>query len=401
MLLAPENHARRWRALKGREAVLDLRGERAAQKVALAALLDLAETLADDTYRAEVYLLQTAFAAVQGDYRTALSLADAASAAARQVNNLTLDMRALAYKAQTLTFFGELVKARQVIEETLTRLHQVEDDAVRALVLTVAAHHYMESGDLVRSVQHQNQSVEAARQARNHTLEITINANLGLIYATLGLYGQAQAALEAGLARAEAFGDRRLHATTLCYLGYVYWRNADKDLARQMAERALNELTVTDEAYGEATCRAYLGYILEVAGDLALAADYLAQARAGFVRIGVKPDQIEAQAVAARVALAQARRTEARQLANEVWSYLHENGSQGLSSPSLAYVGVADVFEATDEDEPASTVRAVIEAGYRDLMQRAEKISRADWRRSFLENVVENRALIEKWQQLS
>jgi len=165
-----------------------------------------------------------------------------------------------------------------------------------------------------------------------------------------------------------------------------------------MEEQALNELTATDEAYGEATCRAYLGYILEDAGEPTLAAEHLAQASAGFAKLGVDPDRFEAQAVEARATLAQGQRAEARQLASEVWAYLHEHGSQGLGSPSLAYVCVAAVFEATEGDDPTSAARAVIEAGYRELIRNADHISAAEWRRSFLENVAENRAVVERWQ---
>jgi hypothetical protein len=142
-----------------------------------------------------------------------------------------------------------------------------------------------------------------------------------------------------------------------------------------------------------------LGYILEDARDSIGAADHLALARTGFAKLGAEPDRFEAQAVEAQAMLAQGRKAEAQQLASEVWTYLHEHGSQGLGSPSLAYVCVADVFEATEGDDPASAAHAVIEAGYRDLMQRAEKISDATWHRSFLENVAENRAMVERWRQ--
>jgi tetratricopeptide (TPR) repeat protein len=269
------------------------------------------------------------------------------------------------------------------------------------LVLTVAAHYYLESADLIQSVQLQTQSIEAARLAGNHPLELTISSNLGLIYATLGLYAQARATLAAGVARAEALGDRRLHANALCYLGYVQWRSGDRDLARHMEEQALKELLATDDAYGGATCQAYLGYILENSAELALAVEYLAQARVGFAKIGAHPDRFEVQAIEARVMLAQGQRAEARQLANEVWDYIREHGSQGLGSPSLAYLCVTAVFEATEGDNPTRAAREVIDAGYRSLMQKADQISDVEWRRSFLENVTENRTLIEKWQSQS
>jgi hypothetical protein len=63
------------------------------------------------------------------------------------------------------------------------------------------------------------------------------------------------------------------------------------------------------------------------------------------------------------------------------------------------YGCIADVFAAIES--PPASVHEVIEAGYQDLMQSAEKISNVEWRQSFLENVVENRTIIERWKLLT
>jgi len=41
-----------------------------------------------------------------------------------------------------------------------------------------------------------------------------------------------------------------------------------------------------------------------------------------------------------------------------------------------------------------------VEAGYRELTARAEKISNAEWRKSFLENVPEHRTIVEMWERM-
>ncbi len=45
--------------------------------------------------------------------------------------------------------------------------------------------------------------------------------------------------------------------------------------------------------------------------------------------------------------------------------------------------------------------RQAIEAGYQELIERAEKISQVEWGRSFLFNVPEHRALIELREQIA
>ena len=98
----------------------------------------------------------------------------------------------------------------------------------------------------------------------------------------------------------------------------------------------------------------------------------------------------------ARCLLALGRREEALPLATEVWEYLREHGTVGMENPSRAYLCAADVFAAIETG--GVSAQALIEAGYQDTMQRAEKISDLEWRQSFLENVVENRMIIEKWK---
>jgi hypothetical protein len=106
----------------------------------------------------------------------------------------------------------------------------------------------------------------------------------------------------------------------------------------------------------------------------------------------MEPDRFEAQAVVARVALAEGRTDEAQQLARAVWTYLGEHGAEAVEFPALAFVCIADVFSAGDVSES----EAVIEAGYGELMQRAARISSTEWRQSFLENVAGNRAIVER-----
>ncbi len=400
-LVDPSDPERRWRALLGRETVLHMHGDVEPQQQDLTALLDLAEAFDDDTRRAQAYTRQTRYASSLADYPAQLQAARAAIAAARRSGALGVEVEALTFQVTALMRLGEWAAVQQAVQETQPKARQITDENIQAYALAAIALYYVETGDLARAVELLNQSLEAIQRAksRRFDLECQFHGHLGLAYAQLGLYAQARATLEAGVTLADTIGIQRYQAYHKLTLGWAYWHDGDTNTALSMEGQAFEGFLATGEAYGQAACQAYLGYILENAGNPTLATEHLAQARTGFAKLGVDPDRFEAQAVEARATLAQGRKEEAWQLANEVWTYLHEHGSQGLGSPSLAYVCVADVFEATEGDDPASAAYAVIEAGYHDLMQRAEKISGADWRRSFLENESENRAMVERWRQ--
>jgi hypothetical protein len=66
-----------------------------------------------------------------------------------------------------------------------------------------------------------------------------------------------------------------------------------------------------------------------------------------------------------------------------------------MEFPMLAYETCADIFTAAGQ---ASLARSVIEAGYHELMRRADRISLPEWRQTFLEQVPEHYRLQGCWQ---
>jgi hypothetical protein len=66
-----------------------------------------------------------------------------------------------------------------------------------------------------------------------------------------------------------------------------------------------------------------------------------------------------------------------------------------MEFPILAYQTCADLFAAVGDVERS---RVAIEKGYRELLDRAERIGDPAWRFSFLENVPEHRTITERWR---
>jgi predicted ATPase len=395
-LLPPIDRERRWRALLGREAVLDLLGEREAQKADLVELFELAEALDDDARRAEVHFRQERHANWMSDYRASLSAADETIEAAQRAGNSSLAVRALALKIVPYARLGEVKEAKQTVEAALAQAQAAGDHAVLAFVLERAAVHYTESGDLARAAQLFVQAAEMARRLGDRDVEARAMGNLGYAYVQLGLPKLARSGIEQALALNEALGARRLRTYNLSNLGLACWRSGDGRTARQLEEQALSELRTIGDPYLWAACQMYIGLIAEHVGDYAGAVRRFVEAREGFDKIGMNAVGTDALAGLARCALAQGRLDEARQLAAEVWDYLCERGTAGMEFPTRAYQSVSDVFDALEDRDQS---RAAVESGYRELMARAEKISDAEWRKSFLENVPEHRAMVEMWER--
>ncbi|MFZ1474419.1 MAG: AAA family ATPase [Anaerolineae bacterium] len=392
--IEPGDVERRWRALWGRETALCFRGERLAQKADIEALLALAEQLDDDGRRSQAHLRHARYVSSQADYRELAQVADAAIAAAQRAGRPALAVEALAYKVTALLRLGERSALRSVVAETLALAQTIGEDDIRSYAMAAVALYYFENGDLAHAAQILTQSLHAARRSQNRhlDLECQYHGHLGFAFAQLGLYSEARDALEAGLELANLTGIGRHQAYQMVNLGFVHWRSGDLATAIQMEEAALQEYAATGDAFGQAVCRAYLGYMHEEMGDLVPAAGDLAAARLGFAELGVEPDKIEAQATEARVLLALGQPEAARQLTMDVWEYLCEQGTDGFSSPAWVYVCVADVLAQVGN--PGISAVAVLAAGCREVLLRADRISDAAWRRAFLHNVAENRAVM-------
>lgn len=329
----------------------------------------------------------------------ALRITEKAAAVAARTGNPTLEVRALVGIAQTLSYMGQWIPARQIVEQTLAKMPGIEDDLTRAFVLGHLGFCYMRAGDSGQALRLLHKGIVAARQVGDRQKESRFDINIGFIYIQLGRYAQACAAFEDGLALAEALGDQATQSTLRYNLSYAYWRSGDRDQAQITGEQALKEFQLTGtNTLGHACCLEYLGIYREERGEWSTAVAYLAQARSMYDSIAVRALKMEAQAIEARCRLAMGQIAEARQLATEVWAYMCEHGTEGIDFPALVSMCLVDIIAKIPI--PDITEHDVLSAGYAQLMHRADMIDDPEWRRPFLEDEISNKALIARWQRI-
>ena len=135
----------------------------------------------------------------------------------------------------------------------------------------------------------------------------------------------------------------------------------------------------------------YLGLAHEAAGDMRSAAHAFVAARDRRRSLDQEGLAIDAVAGLLRLATARDERERMRELATEVDGWIAANGVVGIEDPITVYLSCAAARRALGEDENAS---AQIEAGRALLLERAGRIADPDARRSYLERVPANRALL-------
>ena len=394
-LLPPIEKERRWRALIGRAETLWILGEPDEERADVAALLGLAEELEDDTRLAEAHLRQATNSSAMGDYRAALRAAEQAIAAARRAGNANFEVRALSHKVVSQTRSGDMAGAEQTAEEVLARAQALGDAAALALATGRAALHYTESGNLGRAQELRRKTVELAERLGDREQHARSLGNLGYGFVLLGMYKPARAMLERSLHLHEAIGARRNRAYQLQNLGLASFRSGDNRAARRLLEVSVQEFTVVGDAFGRGAGLQYLALVFESTGDYAGAARRFEEAKSVLSERGslLAMDAVAGQA---RCALALGHLEEARRLVAELWAFLTDHGPKGLEHPVWVYLTCADIFDALGDRE---TARKAIEVGYGELQAHADRISNAEWRKSFLENVPEHRAITELWER--
>ncbi len=212
--------------------------------------------------------------------------------------------------------------------------------------------------------------------------------NLGFGLCTLGLHPEAEAELRAGKDLATRMGLAVLRALALHNLGLAVARQGRLDEAADLQRQAIDASGRLSHARLEGGARVYLAEILAAKGDLdgalreaTAAADLLAS---------VPPLLALALATRSRIELGRGRPTDALAAVRDALLRLGDDGAE--EGEALVRLALAEALDATG-DRPAAG-RAIAEARDR-LLARAERITRADWRSSFLDRVPENARTLE------
>jgi len=396
-LAPPDDRERRWRAHLGRNEALGILGESEARRTEDAVLVALAEEMGDDDRLAEAYYRRGFGLAQTGDDRAALEAYDEAVVLARRAGNLRLQALALGLKAVSLSHLNAMENAAQTAEAALACAERLGDEATLVRVLTNVSVYYTESGDIARGVKMARHQAAITHRLGDRTGEVIALGNLGYGQILLGMYEAGRVALEEALQLARANGTRREGAYWLLNLALAHLRCGAAGAAGQALDEARAEFSAVGDRFGMAVGVSYLGLVRESQGELRGAALCYAEAAEALAAMGMAGFAHDAGAGLARCALAQEELGAAGRHAVDLWAYLCAHGADGMEFPGWAYSTCVEVFD-TLGDLPGA--RAAVEAGYADLMRRAGRISEAEWRASYLENVPENRAIGAMWEQL-
>jgi predicted ATPase/class 3 adenylate cyclase len=390
-LIRQDDLPRRWRALLGHDEALGALGELAERRADDSSLLNLARQLGDDSRLAVAFYRHGCQANSEGNTQASLRAFEQALQAARRAGDPSMQALIIPMQVVILTATGDLPSAAALAEPALDIANQTGDTNILARALTNLAVYYQAIGDVNRSVQLMQQQVEINQQQGNRLGEVIGLINLGYCYLSLGQFENGHNLLEHALQAARSLGARSFVAYALLNLGLANWRLGKPQAACQMLHLSLPMLEALGDQRGLASRQFYLGLANEKAGNMSEAAAQYEAALASFKLLDATTQMVEAQAGLARLALQHNNLPQAEQNAMEIIAFLEQHGPQGLELPILVYLTCARVFQVLGD---APRLQRILENGRKELQARLDRIRLADWRKTFLEAVPENCALM-------
>jgi tetratricopeptide (TPR) repeat protein len=232
LALAPEDALpERYELLLAREALLDRRGDRAAQLRDLDALTALAHTLQNDARSALILTRQANYALVTSDYPAAIDavaqaaeLAGACGATAALIQAHRLWGRALHEQCHYQAAREHFQRSLELAQASRDR--RGETQALDGLGMVA-----VQLDDYADAHTYHKASLQIAQALGDRAAECTALNQLGQIAMCQGDYTDARRYFEQGLQIVQAIGDRRLEAINLRSIGVAAYYVEDFDTA--------------------------------------------------------------------------------------------------------------------------------------------------------------------------
>ncbi|WP_439663632.1 tetratricopeptide repeat protein [Lentzea sp. HUAS TT2] len=183
---------------------------------------------------------------------------------------------------------GDLVAARQWYQRALAVYEQFADPVGRASVLQNLAQIDLYDGDPSGALRHLNAAAACDGPAR---VLAQINYRLGKLLAAQGRHDEAVDTLTAALDLARTARDRRGESFVLYALGHNEFERGEHERARTLLGQAVAICEETFDVVGAARARLELSRVHHACGDVRLASELEAAARAVYSEFGLKPVQ--------------------------------------------------------------------------------------------------------------
>jgi tetratricopeptide (TPR) repeat protein len=290
---------------------------------------------------------------------------------------------------------GKSSSAERLLSRVQRELGTLADDDhdAHAWVARLEGYAALVRGDAATYLRQTERAVACFERAGDVRNALTFQTSVGFANIALGRYAAAEDALRDALAGAERMNLAVTAAIARHNLGYAVAMLGRLDEGIELERQAVHDSHAQGDRWIEAVSETYHAVLALRAGDPAEAAAAASRA----AQLSDRPNRALATALLARAELALGERRAARASATSAFELLQELG--GIEDgDALVRLVHAEALVASGEHAEAAT--AIREAATH-LRRRADAISDAELRQSFLENVPEHAETLALERELS
>jgi tetratricopeptide (TPR) repeat protein len=330
-----------------------------------------------------------------GDLSQAQRYCEGALAITRQTGNRNREGLALLHLGDIQAALGAYADARACCEQALEILHGVGNQRLEGAALDNLANVCRCQGDYSPAIAYLEQALLITRAMGDRQSGAACLHDLGWVLHCLGDYRAARENYDEALQINREIGDRGREAEVLASLGLLSHHQGDHETARVYCQSAsaIHQQVGRREMEGHALTN--LGHALHSLGCMKEAAAAYRQALALRRDQGQPHLATEPLAGLARIALTQGNLAQARVHVQGILDHLQANTLEGTDEPFRVYLTCYRVLHGS-QDPRAETI---LTTAHGLLLAQAAKIGDRGLQRSFLENVVTHRELLEAWQE--
>ena len=437
-LTPPEDRQTRYELLLAQEKIYHWQGKRTEQAERIQELAALSEQSQDKAKQAEFFLVQARYAEEIGDYPGEITAAQKCLTVAKTIGYQKFIANAYSFWGTALFWQGSANEAEQVINQALALYQELGDRGMEADALFNLGEIALKRGDYSKSVALKQQVLHIAQNLNDrHREAFTINSlgilaghqqeyslaqahlenafslyqemgnrrgigvvlnNLGTIAHMLGQYEQAEDYYQRSLSLRRETGERQREIINLTNLGEVYAKQTRFAEARPFYEKCLQMAQELGLRFIEAYARHVYAETLIALNELTLAEYNLRTALSLRFDLNQQTHHLlPPQLGLAHIAHLKGNHDEAQAGLELVMAEFSEQVLDGLGDPFGFYWLCHTLLEFYDH--PLSG--EVLQQAHQQLQTQANKIPDLRSRESFLNNVPENRLIIEKFSRLS
>ncbi len=386
---ALESRARRWLA-----DALQISGHHQEGRSEMEKALDLAEESGEHKLLADITAQLARFAEKRGEFQLCLEYCQQALKMVREEGNLGDEAMILRRAASAWLALGNLDRSQQTAEQAEDLQRQIGDRRQEGVTLDLQGRIAVDRGDYASGQALFERSLGLRQQIQDRIGQQRSLMLIGDACFHMGAYEKARICYEQALADATEMEMAYDQAEINARLVLLEHSEGDNEKAKQHGLEAAKTLSALNDPSLLARTLTALGHAFSELGEY----DSAAAAYGNAIRIRQKLGQtnllMETVAGSAQLDFKRGRIESAVDKVNEILNHFGDQRLTGTEQPFRIYQTCFEVLEHVQDERAPS----VIEKAYRELQQSAEAISDERLKESFLESVMEHRAVLYYFQ---